>query len=68
MSFMLCAAASHDISFEGHEKCLSLAPRCKHMICGAEYGCDCFAGGQCHCVVQLVQASVSVWWQLLVNA
>ena len=49
MSFMLCAAASRDISFEGHENCLSLAmQRCKQMICGAEYGCDCLAGGQCH--------------------
>ena len=49
ISFMLRAAASRDISFEGHENCLSLAmQRCKQMICGAEYGCDCLAGGQCH--------------------
>ena len=49
ISFMLRAAASRDISFEGHENCLSLAMQhCKQMICGAEYGCDCLAGGQCH--------------------
>ena len=64
MSFML-RAAGRDVSFEGHEKCLSRARRCKQMICGAEYGSDCFSGGQCHCVAQLC---VSVWWRRLVNA
>ena len=65
MSFML-RAAGRDVSFEGHEKCLSRARRCKQMICGAEYGSDGFSGGQCHCVAQL--ACVSVWWRRLVNA
>ena len=68
MSFMLCAAASRDTSFEGHEKCLSLALQADDLWIAAEYGCDCSAGGQCQCVVHFVQASVSAWWQLLVNA